>query len=1255
MRRGMARIYGRPWRLPACRRIGGGARDCSRHVASLARSQCHLASVRHRLSLGCVREAHVARVTVIPLDSSETTADVNVAQSVAERATTDLAMRETVQKALGGLRNAKDVSRATILDAVRTLRWLHKESSDPGVAIDIDDYWDVIYGLSLDQIRCLHSADVVELFTALADCDRRPPELIRLLHQHCRRTIRCFCSDDIASSLRAFSRMSWRSKKTIRQMNRRLHTLLLNSETAPAVTVAHMREMMNIYPQLNVPVTGTNPGKSSTNESVELELFKAIAVALPSRFEEMTSRDYSIILNAFAQLRLAFTSVHRNMVRLFEICVPRLVSKVSEEQTMTNDEASFKPRDISMIVNAYARIGAGPYAHPLFQTVALRMAPSEQMDRCSFLELSLILNAFAKLGISNSEVFEAAAPVVINTIRTYDPQALSNVAHAFARQMLRHEAMFERIGTMSTRLIDKFKPLELANLAYGFGRLKVQHKGLWPVLQDEVIYRGTIGKTLQEKISLYHFPLRTVELLSQAFSNFGIKDKRLYFVLFDIARQRMREFAKSLPIEDPKEENTRKRKKKSPELIKAAKIVSFGDQPAMLSGKGLSNLLNSFAKARSDFQTLVRWVPEQVRLLHGQFTAWELASIVNASSLLGVVHRPLYRELMGYARPRVSQMDPHSVALMVRAMARARSFDRQVMRMVAKVVSVRLNELDIMGMNDLMVGCAEMGYRDEKFFRLIAVAMRGRTSEMTSEHLALFVGAYGKMRIDHPNLLDSLLFELFKRQHELSERNATMVAHAFLLVAASQRHAAEPEAGTSRGNHGWPLPAPAANANGEEISTYPFNKHQGVFYAMLDVVNDRRKNLSYPSIFRLQMVELYVRLFEPRVFNEMRLELKALLVKARRINVVVDDYMQNSSMMHRSISRWFHRVGLHHRSEVFLGPFMLDMLIGTTVVVEVDGPFHFYRDTNSRSARSILKDFLLRRMGFHVVHLPYQEWNQCGSAQKKMMYCASFWRNVLAVQLTPSSGEGGKSLRLPPMVDVLDMVVRAQRDANASRDRDNGNAVDSRDVGKQLSGSEPNRGLPAFYADGGEPDLRESDEAAEGSCRSAYNLNAEQAGVRSVEQMLSAHQEAEESLSRDRARGISSRQRQSLDGRNRRRPPAQGSPTTSADLDGNFRQDSRGGEPTYTSGIISNTATATTAAACVGNVDSVLSIAGAVDTSPSSKLDDAAVMAQLRSVMPRSRRQSPVHSGSSLSIEAEEAFTDSSSDEEEDSVVDSRR
>ncbi|CAE8595742.1 unnamed protein product, partial [Polarella glacialis] len=728
----------------------------------------------------------------------------------------------------------------------------------------------------------------------------------------------------------------------------RLTKLLKGKETAATVTATHLAAVVGAYPML-----GVSWRKSKTQQK-DLELWKAVAVAAPSRLSQMTAREFSVILNAFARMDFSTSSINSNVDRLFEISAGHLVPRIALETGLGCE--GFVPRELAVISNAYAKVRAGPFVLPMMKAVSARSVA--QIGLCNSQDVSNLLNAFAQLSVMDPPIFDACAHVIVQQVASFTPQGLSNVAHAYAKQQLRHQAVFDRLGHMAIRVMDKFKPLELGNLAYAYGRVQLRNEALVSSLQDEVIYRGTVGKSLQSVGELYRFGLRTLEQLTQGFARLGVKDQRLYFVLFDLTRQRVREFTRRHQKEG--EEGTTQ---PAIDAYRVARLASKGVEPDTLTGHGLAVMLSAFARSQADFHTLVRWAPHQIRALDGQFTTFQMARIFTACSRLGVNHPPMYKELLVHAKARVPQMSPMALSMLIRGMARAKLYNRTLIRQAVKVISPRLTDLSVVDAAALLVSCAAFNYRDERFLRLLATVIIARMDEMNVSQLATAFATFAQMRIRHPKWFDTVLFELFRRQHELGEKDATNVAYAMLLLAAVERHEGLAEA------------ADAGKTSLEGV-LYPFDKHQGVLYSMLGVTNENRRNLSYPAVYQLQLVELYLRLMVPTVYEEMRPELKSMFAKARKVSVVVDDYMQNSSKMHRRISQWFARVGLHHRSEVFLGPFMLDMVIGEKVVVEIDGPTHFYRDTNSRTSSSLLKDSILNAMGFRVKHLAYQEWRQ---------------------------------------------------------------------------------------------------------------------------------------------------------------------------------------------------------------------------------------------------------------------------------------
>jgi hypothetical protein len=56
------------------------------------------------------------------------------------------------------------------------------------------------------------------------------------------------------------------------------------------------------------------------------------------------------------------------------------------------------------------------------------------------------------------------------------------------------------------------------------------------------------------------------------------------------------------------------------------------------------------------------------------------------------------------------------------------------------------------------------------------------------------------------------------------------------------------------------------------------------------------------------------------------------------------------------------------------------------IAIEVDGPSHFYVNSNEYTAYSKLKRRILTRMGFKVVNVPFFEWNRLKSTVEKESY-----------------------------------------------------------------------------------------------------------------------------------------------------------------------------------------------------------------------------------------------------------------------------
>ena len=96
----------------------------------------------------------------------------------------------------------------------------------------------------------------------------------------------------------------------------------------------------------------------------------------------------------------------------------------------------------------------------------------------------------------------------------------------------------------------------------------------------------------------------------------------------------------------------------------------------------------------------------------------------------------------------------------------------------------------------------------------------------------------------------------------------------------------------------------------------------------------------------------------------------------------------NPSELQRQVVRELEALGLTPRQEVRTDEgYSLDATVvwrGQRVGVEVDGPFHFLRDSRQPDGATTLKRRQLRRFGWRLLSVTYWEWSECNAKQHQL-------------------------------------------------------------------------------------------------------------------------------------------------------------------------------------------------------------------------------------------------------------------------------
>ena len=93
-----------------------------------------------------------------------------------------------------------------------------------------------------------------------------------------------------------------------------------------------------------------------------------------------------------------------------------------------------------------------------------------------------------------------------------------------------------------------------------------------------------------------------------------------------------------------------------------------------------------------------------------------------------------------------------------------------------------------------------------------------------------------------------------------------------------------------------------------------------------------------------------------------------------------------SSKLHLQVSETLTKLKVSHENEVEVGGFSCDIVIQSdpVVIVEVDGPSHFFRNLPREPlGTTVFKARLLAAQGTALVSVPYFDWDEKNSAERQ--------------------------------------------------------------------------------------------------------------------------------------------------------------------------------------------------------------------------------------------------------------------------------
>ncbi|UKK02749.2 hypothetical protein MACK_002846 [Theileria orientalis] len=138
------------------------------------------------------------------------------------------------------------------------------------------------------------------------------------------------------------------------------------------------------------------------------------------------------------------------------------------------------------------------------------------------------------------------------------------------------------------------------------------------------------------------------------------------------------------------------------------------------------------------------------------------------------------------------------------------------------------------------------------------------------------------------------------------------------------------------------------------------------------------------------LIELYLRLLRPNVYNNLNKSTKQFLADLREYRksnkeLLHEEKESTMSAEHEDISRILNIMNVKHQNCISAGQITLDIFEPTTnTVIEVNNKYQYYDGTMKLTSLAKRRHDLISAMGFRLFHIPYRWWNMLESDENKI-------------------------------------------------------------------------------------------------------------------------------------------------------------------------------------------------------------------------------------------------------------------------------
>ena len=384
-------------------------------------------------------------------------------------------------------------------------------------------------------------------------------------------------------------------------------------------------------------------------------------------------------------------------------------------------------------------------------------------------------------------------------------------------------------------------------------------------------------------------------------------------------------------------------------------------------------------------EALIKAIASETQTKVRTFNAQELVNTAWAYAKLGAYDEGFMDAIAGAIQSRIGELNHHGLSNTAWAYAELRVCNQDLMSAIALAVQGKIRDFTPQELSSTAWAYAKLGVYDEGFMDAIAGAIQSRIGELNHHGLSNTAWAYAELRVYNSELMSAIALAVQDKIRDFTPQELSSTAWAYATLFASNKALMADIAVEVQGKIRLFKPQELANIAWAlavfdiiDSPLLPLLKAEiNDVFARGDLLGKEEMN-QFIRVSDWQQLSKKVPLFIP--------EKNASFFDVNDGKGTFKDEVEAALAGTRSKSEWVYVKeayirNIHHHVDFLL----YANATGKECLIEVDSPYH-YSKSQTPLGSTVLRDRLLRGLGYDLVTIPYYEWDDLHTFEDQVVY-----------------------------------------------------------------------------------------------------------------------------------------------------------------------------------------------------------------------------------------------------------------------------